>query len=240
MKNIKTYLWQITAKTNLHVGNEDSTSYGIIDKAVQRDVLTGLPCINASSLKGAINEFCCGLPETVMTSEQRKEIFGCDKNGNSNDFSKGKAVFYDAHILFLPIQDDNNLFSYISSKDVQKLLNDRLALFSMKVNVSDFIRTRNYKNEGNNVFSELCNDENLPIIARNVLKNGLSDNLWYEQVVPAETIFYAIIQEPGEVLKNAINGKIIQIGANATVGYGYCKFECIELTDLKDENKKTQ
>ena len=40
---MKTYLWQITAKTNLHVGNENSTSYGIIDKAVQRDVLTGLP-----------------------------------------------------------------------------------------------------------------------------------------------------------------------------------------------------
>ena len=63
MKKINTYLWQITAKTNLHVGNEDISSCGIIDKAVQRDALTKLPCINASSLKGALNEFCCGLED---------------------------------------------------------------------------------------------------------------------------------------------------------------------------------
>ena len=109
MKKINTYLWQITAKTNLHVGNEDSTSYGIIDKAVQRDALTGLPCINASSLKGAINEFCCS---EGMTSDDRKRIFGSDKKGDKNDFTKGQAVFYDAQILFLPVQDEKQLYKY--------------------------------------------------------------------------------------------------------------------------------
>jgi CRISPR-associated protein Cmr4 len=74
-------------------------------------------------------------------------------------------------------------------------------------------------------FSELCNNDNLPIIARNAL--GVNTNLWYEQVVPSETIFYAIIQEPNSTLKDCMNGKIIQIGANATIGYGYCEFRCI-------------
>ena len=73
--------------------------------------------------------------------------------------------------------------------------------------------------------SEMCHDDNLPIIARNALDNGESKNLWYEQVLPSETVFYTIIQEEGEILKNALDGKIVQIGANATIGYGYCEFK---------------
>lgn len=230
MKKINTYLWQITAKTNLHVGNEDSTSYGIIDKAVQRDALTGLPCINASSLKGAINEFCCS---EGMTSDDRKRIFGSDKKGDKNDFTKGQAVFYDAQILFLPVQDEKQLYKYISSEEVLDIMHDRLSLFSIKVEENEFkVNNRAVSKLKNEVFTNYCNDMNLPIIARNVLENGISKNLWYEQVVPAETVFYAIIQEEGDTLHNAINGKIIQIGANATIGYGYCKFECITTNKL--------
>ena len=55
MKNIT--VWLIIARSNLHVGNENVTNYGLIDKAIQRDSLTDLPCINSSSLKGAINEY---------------------------------------------------------------------------------------------------------------------------------------------------------------------------------------
>ena len=53
----KNNVWFITAKTNLHVGNENTSSYGLIDLSVQRNVTTGLPCINSSSLKGALNEY---------------------------------------------------------------------------------------------------------------------------------------------------------------------------------------
>jgi len=60
------------------------------------------------------------------------------------------------------------------------------------------------------------------------LDNGESKNLWYEQVLPAETVLYTIIQEDGNVLKDALNGQVVQIGANATIGYGYCKFELIK------------
>ena len=78
-------------------------------------------------------------------------------------------------------------------------------------------------------FGEMCKDENLPVIARNVLENGRSANLWYEQVIPAETVFYAVIQEEGEELSNALGGKIVQIGANTTIGYGYCRFTKVAL-----------
>lgn len=235
---MKTYLWQITAKTNLHVGNENSTSYGIIDKAVQRDVLTGLPCINSSSLKGAVNEYCCS---TGMSPEDRKSLFGSDKRGDKSDSKKGGAVFYDAHILYLPVQDDVNLFTYATSKSVLEQMKTRLELFGISnINPIQFKGAggRQYgKSWQREDFSVLCHDENLPIIARNVLENGESKNLWYEQVVPAETIFYAVTQESDAVLADAINGKVIQIGANATIGYGYCKFDLIAKYD-ETEGKK--
>ena len=85
-------------------------------------------------------------------------------------------------------------------------------------------------------FESICNDDNLPIIARNVLENGESKNLWYEQVLPAETILYTIIQEESDDLKNALDNKIIQIGAGATIGYGYCQFKLID--NKKEEEKK--
>ena len=223
---MKTYLWQITAKTNLHVGNENSTSYGIIDKAVQRDVLTGLPCINSSSLKGAVNEFCCS---AGMSEADRIRIFGGDKKGKNQDSRKGAAIFYDASLLYLPVQDDDRLFVYATSKAVKAALAGRLGLFGQSVATESFLRVdnREVKELENKKFSDLCSDENLPIIARNVLDNGQSKNLWYEQVVPSETVFYAIIQEPDGVLAKTVDGRLIQIGANATIGYGYCKFNLI-------------
>ena len=104
-----------------------------------------------------------------------------------------------------------------------------MGLFGQSVATESFLRVdnREVKELENKKFSDLCSDENLPIIARNVLDNGQSKNLWYEQVVPSETVFYAIIQEPDGVLAKTIDGRLIQIGANATIGYGYCKFNLI-------------
>ena len=108
------------------------------------------------------------------------------------------------------------------------MLNERGKLFNPSFN---YTKPTNYNGKvvktENEKLSALCSDDNLPIIARNVLDNGESKNLWYEQVLPAETVFYTIIQENGNELANALNGQIVQIGANATIGYGYCKFELI-------------
>ena len=235
---MKTYLWQITAKTNLHVGNENSTSYGIIDKAVQRDVLTGLPCINSSSLKGAINEYCCSVG---MQEQERKDIFGSDKKGNKSDSKKGQAIFYDSHILYLPVQDDVNLYRYVTSDSVFAQLKTRLDMFGIEcknlMNTFKLEKEHSIESIDPKRFILYCNDENLPIIARNVLEGGESKNLWYEQVVPAETVFYTIIQEPSDILKNTINGNFIQIGANATIGYGYCRFDLIAEYDENEGEK---
>lgn len=231
---MNTYLWLITAKTNLHAGNENSANYGVIDKSVQRDAVTELPCINSSSLKGAINEYCA---HNCKGQLDLLSIFGSDKTNSQAESKKGGAIFFDAKILYLPVQDDNNLFSYVFCKPIIDELQSRLALFGKKLAdtnslASVLVQNHDISPISPKEFAEKCDNENLPIIARNELKNGTSKNLWYEQVVPAETVFYTLIQEEGESLKNALDGKVIQIGANATIGYGYCKFKCIEIENL--------
>lgn len=86
-------------------------------------------------------------------------------------------------------------------------------------------------------FKEFCGKTCLPVIARNQLENGESKNLWYEEVVPRESKFYFfIVEEKANDLKSdnyrdlfeeCLEADIIQIGANATIGYGYTKIKKI-------------
>ncbi len=70
---------------------------------------------------------------------------------------------------------------------------------------------------------------NLPVIARNRL--GKNKNLWYEEVVPHQTIFITYFIPGPTINKNiytkfseTLEKNIFQIGANSSVGYGLCKF----------------
>lgn len=94
-------------------------------------------------------------------------------------------------------------------------------------------------------FAKLCKD--LPTVARNSLNNGISENLWYEEIVPRESVFYCpisryghqpesadVIRELHDIIKT--NDGTIQIGANATVGYGIT--EWTKLTQPRHETSK--
>ncbi|MEW6601438.1 MAG: type III-B CRISPR module RAMP protein Cmr4 [Nitrospirota bacterium] len=69
------------------------------------------------------------------------------------------------------------------------------------------------------------------IIARNVLDDETkkSNNLWYEEVVPADAVFYTIMKPAFKgnaaiaTLSLNINNCIMQIGGNETIGYGFVK-----------------
>jgi len=88
------------------------------------------------------------------------------------------------------------------------------------------------------MFDELVTS--LPVIARNRLENGQSKNLWYEEVVPRESRFYTTIsratwkdgdhamQDLGSLFDETLRDKRIQVGGNATVGYGKTVFLPIE------------
>ncbi|CAA6815654.1 MAG: CRISPR-associated RAMP Cmr4 [uncultured Sulfurovum sp.] len=90
----------------------------------------------------------------------------------------------------------------------------------------------------NKKYAELL--KNLPIIARNQLENGESKNLFYEEVLPRKSKFFTVISEPTYLnfddkdrLEKAfekfatylMDNDTIHIGANASIGYGVCKFK---------------
>ncbi len=80
-----------------------------------------------------------------------------------------------------------------------------------------------------NYFASYC----LAVNARNVLKKETktSGNLWYEEAIPADTLFYALlISRPVGGQNEAINTvkelfkkrPYLQVGGNETVGQGWC------------------
>ena len=210
-----TSVWLIIPQTNLHVGNESTVTFSVIDKAIQRDVTSGLPCINSSSLKGAIKEYF----EKYQTTADIKGIFGSSK-ADKNDSQKGNAIFFDATLIKIPEQTTGTGTTYRLrySEEIVKAFEEKAELMGKKISIDrkDATATEEFK--------KLCDDDNLPIIARNCLENGESVNLWYEQVLPAQSVLATIFQTNGENDLDCLNGKIVQIGANATIGYGYCKF----------------
>jgi CRISPR-associated protein Cmr4 len=85
----------------------------------------------------------------------------------------------------------------------------------------------------NNDFQTICSDDYLPVIARNNLEDGKSQNLWYEQVLPRLSRLYCIIMKDTAdsaditFFDSKLNENIIQIGANASIGYGFCKMRLL-------------
>ncbi|GHU75949.1 hypothetical protein FACS189414_1060 [Bacteroidia bacterium] len=233
--------WLIIAQTNLHVGSENVSGFEIADKTVQRDVLTKFPCINASSLKGAINEYCCEVAKLDATDIY--DIFGNDKLNRIKDEKgkkknqKGKYIFNDAQLLLLSVQDEDFHFHWETTEailEITRLTVDNLKekLLQLHPLKEKFAEKPIIKPIEQNEFAEKCKD--LPIIARNHLDNGTSVNLFYEEVVPSQTVFVTTIESGDDVLTEAINDKVIQIGAGATIGRGYCKFIKLE----NDESAK--
>lgn len=80
---------------------------------------------------------------------------------------------------------------------------------------------------------ETC--KRLPVIARNQLKHGLSENLWYEEIVPRESRFYFFVSRPdtSDLFEEGLTHDQIQhktqIGGNASIGYGLCKLQRINV-----------
>lgn len=220
-------VWLIIPQTNLHVGNESVVNFGVIDKAIQRNVTSGLPCINSSSLKGAIKEYLTYLAgEDKDKKDQIRRMFGSIKTESAGNIQKGSACFFDAELLAIPkpCVDTGKVYELLYSDDV-------LANFKNKVEVlgGDLPNMKDLLKDGSectpDVFKKHCSDDGLPIIARNCLDNGESVNLWYEQILPAQSVLGTIFMTDRMDDLDALNGKIVQIGANATIGYGYCMFK---------------
>lgn len=210
----RTYI--IKCLTNMHVGAGDS-QVSLIDNCVQRDIITNYPVINGSSLKGALrNHF------VNKKNNRVDEIFG-KENSKNNHSLEGKIKFLSANLLAYPIPEkDDKVYKLVTTEKIISEFKEVIGeKFNEKINNISIDKISNLEMKKNT--------DKLPVIARNKLNDGLSENLWYEEVVPRYTLFYFVILAEDESIIECFEKEIekewIQIGANASVGYGYCTIQ---------------
>jgi len=329
--------FSIRPLTNLHVGAGGDT-YGIVDKQVQRDPVTEMPIIHASSLKGALREFFTNGIDYESGSKDKEEIergdlieyiFGSrpqesdesnnkiddsDEENDSNNEKKtrkskkndkrliaGAYRFFDAHLLFLPVRSNKKPFFLATcpmlitnALEKAKLILGEAKipeLFNQLASLHQVIKDKRFKSpvilegikdvwledwEANSMRNDNNDDDttklinffkgkipiaffndtqfkelakSLPVVARNHLENGISQNLWYEEIVPHQSYFFTFrlspevsVDEKSDekekthaekierfdiLFDKSLSENIIQIGANASIGYGFCELKSL-------------
>ena len=100
--------------TNMHVGSGD-INFGVVDNLVQKDPISGIPVIHASSIKGAMREFF----EERLDKDIITYIFGQDPD-NSSDKKPGAYSFFEARLLTRPVRSNIKIFFNVTSTDIIK------------------------------------------------------------------------------------------------------------------------
>ena len=184
-------------------------------------------------------------------------IFGSDpKEDDPKKRKQGCVRFFEAELLSIPVRSNKVPFEMITSSEILRNLKEKTESFNccdngniilsnaksalkkikknddysthLKVLESVFGKPLNIVDHS--MFKQCCSDEELPVISRNNLENGQSANLWYEQVLPKHSRLAFVCMsedESFEAFCTELGKAQLQIGANATIGYGYCK-----VTDL--------
>jgi CRISPR-associated protein Cmr4 len=261
----KNHLFIIENHTHMHVGSGDA-NFGTVDKLIQRDPVTGYPTIHASSLKGALREYCEARHHEAEPKTFIPQTFGNEKKA-------GNIRFSDAWLLGVPMRSARHPYYLCTSPsavghflEMAEVMNVTLpqkeglkkaaeyngkdiAIAEGRTTIEEFDAKADDRIDfkaleyylgapvalvPDTLFETLLKD--LPVIARNQLDNGESKNLWYEEVLPRKSKLFTIISEPTHLndadkeLKNHFNRLFdyltddlpMQIGANASVGYGVC------------------
>ncbi len=243
----------------MHVG-VGGTNYDIVDNIVQRDVTTQMPTIFSSSLKGALREFFKNQwidaekeeKDKIEGAKKLNYIFGIDTDRNKNNEGNiGHFNFFAADLFSLPVQAKDKPFNHTTAHSLMGRINDlrnSLAIDNdiVKSVVESFFNAAEVPEikweQGHlgckiDVVSEKMMKrivKKLPVIARNKLDNGQSENLFYEEVVPRETRFVFFVaknkngsEKYSDDFDKEFEGKVVQIGANGSIGYGFCEISKI-------------
>jgi len=138
-------LFLIESLTPMHVGSGDIT-YGVVDNLVQRNPVTKIPVINASSLKGSMREHF--EKNKKLDEAEINYLFGKDlktaknddeKTGKS-DYSPGRMIIFEANLLTLPLRSSQKVYFNTTSPQVLK---DYLKYYELLIKKPDELETFN-------------------------------------------------------------------------------------------------
>lgn len=140
--------------------------------------------------------------------------------------------------FLLKEERDNNI--YVSDNTViEEVEGIKTKQIPNTTKIDDLLKQligKNYAIMSQNDFKEY----ELPIIARNCLEDGISKNLWYEEIVPHHSCFYFFVLRPEDLadIMSQTKDKVIQFGGHASIGYGFSTLERIGGTaDEQKENR---
>jgi CRISPR-associated protein Cmr4 len=253
------FIFKVKTYSPLHAGA--GQSMGIVDLPIQREKHTNYPCVYASGLKGSLRDYCEKNSPTIVDAVFGKEDSNSAAGGAV--FTDLKLLFFPVrsskgcfkYVTSLNIINRYNEFCDMLELPMSKIITTNTP--ASPVTTANFDQTQHILLEDfifpttaatislngvsvNNVYI-IPEDEfkhlvttATQVIARNQLNpNKTSNNLWYEEALPADTILYSFVKPSvannGSLnnLKDTINEKFVQIGGGETVGYGMCKIDIL-------------
>ena len=147
------------------------------------------------------------------------------------DSINSKSVLLTDKKLFNGVDESNKLF-YKLNVPTHDLYAEDIKIINKVAHTPFVIPTTDlscfnskYATFDSDSFTSIAKD--LPVIARNSIEDGTSQNLWYEEIVPHESVFLTFIATSSQLLtefETILTKGVIQIGGNASIGYGLCKF----------------
>ncbi len=143
-------LFFIETLTPMHVGSGDIT-FGVVDNLIQRNPVTKIPVINASSLKGSLREHFdkkikAKDPCKTLTQEEINYLFGkptemkkeddVDADKTTSDSEPGRMIVFEANLLSLPLRATQKVYFNATSPQVLK---DYLKYYELLIKKPDGI-----------------------------------------------------------------------------------------------------
>lgn len=245
--------------TNMHIGSGGVGTKQTVTE-YQKDLFTNAPIIPASGLKGSIRQY---FNNQSIDDGIINKIFGWsdESSTESSKIMQSSITFLDAELIAYPVRINKDMSnSYLlmvkSAEDAKSILDLNVVHYEkyasshkyneeelylenkkLKANEIEFYDEKNIIIVAEEIFNSIMMSP--PVITRNKLDNGISQNVWHEEYVPRFSVFRAkYLSEDdklndklvADLFKKYLNeancddlSKLIQIGGNASIGMGYSK-----------------
>ena len=257
---MQAHLYRVECLTNLHVGSGETTYSIVDNEVERDPILVNVPIIHSSGVKGALRQHCVAggmITDAVRyifgqesrsqeddpkTSPGQYKFFTATLLARPLRVSKGNRSYLMTTTPEL-LNSIQKLAQGVGIKGFEKaqwpsqavsgrvMTNAKLTSVEgstcLPLQASITLQELIDQDYG---LVESFRDFALPVIARNQLENGISQNLWYEEVVPYKSVFTFVVLRPENDQKleffNMFNHLLtgqgaVQFGGNASVGYGY-------------------
>jgi CRISPR-associated protein Cmr4 len=173
-------------------------------------------------------------PYLLERFQRDLKLMGCDSKFNFGE--KGKPVKGEA----IAVKGDSLYLEEFSFK----LVPNPDAIRTVIDGIKQLVYHNSLKERLNDQMVIISDDDfsyfsqyGLQVNARNVLEKETkaSINLWYEELIPSDTLFYSLLiarkgqeKDIGHVKGLFVKSPYLQVGGNETIGQGWCVVSCFE------------